>query len=70
VGKHPLFPKLRDAVAALDGAFHVGRDWDPYAWIDFWESARRRPGSADHAAALEIQRIEWQLLYDYCSEQP
>lgn len=70
VGKHPVFPKLRGAADALGGTFRVGAEWDPFAWVDFWESARLRPGSPDHALALEIQHIEWQTLFDYCSEKP
>lgn len=70
VGKHPVFPGLRDAVSALGGSFRVGTEWDALAWIDFWESTRKRPGSPDHTLALEIQRLEWQALFDYCHEKP
>lgn len=72
VGRHPLFPALREAAAGIvesrGGSFRVAGDWDPFAFIDFCESARRKPGSADERLALEIQRAEWQLLFDWCAK--
>jgi hypothetical protein len=72
VGRHPVFPVLREAVAQLlaergDRGFRLGREWDPFAWIDFWEAARRRTQSAEYALALEIQEIEWRTLMDWCA---
>jgi len=72
VGSHPLFPALveeaREIAARFPGAgFHPGSHWDPFAFIDFCEAARRKPASPAHACALEIQRAEWQLLFDYCA---
>ena len=66
VGAHPVFPALRDAAAELAGSFHPGDRWDPFAFIDFCENARRQPGSPEEQTAREIQRAEWQLLFDYC----
>lgn len=72
VGRHPVFPALRDAVAQLlsehpASRFHLKAEWDPYAWIDFWEEARRQPGTAKHRLSLEIQRVEWEILFHYCA---
>jgi hypothetical protein len=72
VGRHPVFPALRDAAAAIAAGhsaagFRVGPEWDPFEWIDFWERARRAPGSDSERAALAIQRAEWELLFDYCA---
>ncbi len=67
---HPVFPLLRDAAAEIAGGakeFRVGAEWDPFAFIDFCEEARRRAGSAAERLAREIQRAEWQLLFDYCA---
>ncbi len=61
VGAHPIFPLL--ARAAGQGGVH----WDPFAFIDMCEQARQRPGSELEARARTIQRIEWQLLFDYCA---
>jgi len=60
VGAHPIFPALARA------AGHEG-PWDPFAFIDLCEEARRQPGSEIEARAREIQRVEWQLLFDYCA---
>jgi hypothetical protein len=65
VGKHPIFPALRAQAAAFRVDF--GPAWDPFAFIAFCEKARGTPGSADERRALEVQRIEWQLLFDYCA---
>jgi hypothetical protein len=60
VGVHPIFPALARA---------AGQDapWDPFAFIDLCEQARRQPGSELEARARAIQRAEWQLLFDYCA---
>lgn len=65
VGTHPIFPALRQASSAIGVDF--GAKWDPFAFIDLCESARRQPGSAEEQRALEVQRMEWQLLFDYCA---
>lgn len=64
-GKHPIFARLaREAGAS---GYPTSSEWDPLAFIEFCESARLRPGSADEPLALEIQLLEWQLLFDYCA---
>ena len=75
VGSHPVFPKLAAAARELldqaPGArFKIKEQWDPFAFIDFVEQARRKPGSADEALALRIQLAEWQILFDYCASVP
>lgn len=70
-GTHPTFSNIADAAARvlerIPGAeFRVGK-WDPFAFIAFCERARSQPGSAQEQAALEIQRAEWQILFDYCA---
>jgi hypothetical protein len=60
VGTHPIFAALAEA---------AGRQspWDPFAFIDMCEQARKQPGSALEASARAIQRVEWQMLFDYCA---
>jgi hypothetical protein len=65
VGPHPIFSALRHAAAEIGVDF--GPRWDPFAFIDLCERARQHPGSADEQRALEVQRAEWQLLFDYCA---
>jgi len=69
VGQHPVFPALRDEAQriAAAGAFAVGAAWDPFYMIEACEKARREPGSEFERTMLEIQRAEWQLLFDYCA---
>ena len=71
-GSHPVFPELLKAAKEIlkrapDSPFQPGARWDPFAFIDFCEEARRKPESAAELTAQEIQRAEWQLLFDYCA---
>ena len=72
VGTHEIFPALVEATTAVikrhpQAEFRPTLKWDPYGFILFVERARQQPGSPSEAAALEIQRVEWQLLFDYCA---
>ena len=72
VGAHPIFPALAAEAAQIvsrrpDAGFKVAAKWDPFEFIHFCERATRQPGSAAEQAALEIQRAEWQLLFDHCA---
>lgn len=74
VGSHPVFPKLHHEVEELSAKSHrhpfkTSGAWDPFAFIDFCEAARRKPGSEQEQFAIEVQLIEWQLLFDYCAQQ-
>lgn len=64
VGRHPVFPQLAKAAAEL--GYPAGERWDPFAFVDYCESARA--GSAEERLALEMQRAEWQILFHYCAE--
>lgn len=76
VGTHPVFRQLRTEAAAVLArasqpvALQLQKEWDPFAFIEFCESARKRRGSADEQIAREIQLAEWQLLFDYCARSP
>jgi hypothetical protein len=65
VGQHPLFPALRRKAAEI--GVELGDRWDPIAFIDYCERARRQAGSVVERKALEVQRAEWQLLFDRCA---
>ena len=74
VGDHILFPRLREeaariATAVPEAEFRIGATWDPFGFIDYCEQVRRRTGSPAEKVALEIQRAEWQLLFDYCARR-
>ncbi len=67
VGTHPIFPALRERAAAIGVDF--GPRWNPRAFIDYCEQSRQHPGSDNERRALETQRAEWQLLFDYCNSR-
>jgi hypothetical protein len=72
VSAHPvneqLFEASKEIVARYPEAeFRPGARWDHYAFVMFCERARQQPGSPSEQVALEIQRAEWQLLFDYCA---
>ena len=74
VGEHAVFPELLEAARAIapahpDAGLKFSNVWDPLAFIEICEQARRRPGSELERAALEIQRAEWRLLFDYCARR-
>lgn len=71
VPQHPVFPALREAAAkaaqASDAGWKPGVTWDAAAFIKLCAEGRRKPGSPAERLAVEIQRLEWQLLFDYCA---
>jgi hypothetical protein len=72
VPSHPIFADLAKAAAAVETRFPDsglspdGR-WDPIRFVGICERAGREPDSPLYQAALEMQRAEWQLLFDYCA---
>src|SRR5579863_5025359 len=72
-GKHPIFPELA-AEAANSGYRDLVKPastaWDPFAFIEYCELARRQPGSPNEQIAIAVQLLEWQLLFDYCARGP
>ena len=65
VAAHAIFPALREQAAELGLDF--GSRWNPQRFIEFCETARERPDSDEELRALAVQRVEWQLLFDYCN---
>ncbi len=75
VGEHAIFPALLRAAQEItpqsDERWSVlldGSSWDPFRFVDLCDAARR--GEALLAAdCRKVQRVEWQLLFDYCWRQ-
>ena len=72
VGDHAVCPALLERAQSVETAYpdaglRLSIAWDPFAFIQICEQARRQPGSGMERAALEIQRAEWQLLFDHCA---
>jgi len=63
VGTHSIWTALQTRAAEIGVA--TGARWDPIAFIDYCEHAK--PGSAEERKAQELQRAEWQLLFDWCA---
>jgi hypothetical protein len=63
VGAHPVFPALR--ARAVELGLPSPPQWDPFAFIHYCE--RAAAGSGEERRAMEVQRAEWQLLFDHCA---
>ena len=77
VGRHPVFAGLReaalrllsgseDAGARLRGEIDGSKEWDPFWLGDECQAAYQGAGDDLEQRLMEIQRLEWQLLFDYC----
>lgn len=71
-GRHPVFEPLAAAAAALQrnkglNLLALASGWNPMAFIDLVEEARDKPESDKERFAVEVQLIEWQLLFDHCA---
>jgi len=73
VGEHPIFEPLRIAAAELVSAsppqestdFMVNPSkWDPFAFIDLCEACVKGRSPAERLCR-QIQKREWELLFDY-----
>jgi len=82
-GAHPVFPRLADE--AERAGYPAPHPWDPLAFVDYCETARRRrhraekerpekehlqeERSGEERLARRVQLIEWQLLFDYSARE-
>ena len=71
-------PVLRDVAARAEGTFsgqHGARDlqhlidddWDADGFVDVVEAVHRKPDDPLYPAAVKLQRMEWQALFDHCA---
>ena len=71
-GEHPVFPDLARSAARLAAGsgsdaerLTEGDRWDPYAFVDLCQACVS--GRSDwEALCRRIQRLEWDLLFDFC----
>jgi len=77
VGTHPIFISLHRAAAELAAtnarevstAFLLNQSrWDPFAFIDLCENCVQHQSPAE-TLCRQIQRAEWNLLFDHCHQQ-
>jgi hypothetical protein len=43
-----------------------GGAWDPDAFVDLVERVHDRPADPLHEAAVQLQRLEWEALFEHC----
>jgi hypothetical protein len=70
-GRHPVYRRLAPEVVKITRQhprvdFRTGR-WDPFSFLSFCERVKYQPDTLQLKVALEIQRVEWQILFDYCA---
>ncbi len=63
VGRHPAFQIVNERLAELGLP-----EWEPFAFVDRCERAARTGGDEERVCR-EMQRIEWQVLFEYCRER-
>ncbi len=81
VSNHEVFPAVRAAALErwsaaggagaerLQAAAQTRPQWDPFWFIDQCESANRGGASELDTPLREAQRLEWQILFDYCCQK-
>jgi hypothetical protein len=71
VGRHRIYTALGEAaqeIVASHGAdLKPPTPWDAAWFVDLCDSIWSEPEHPHHLIALEIQRAEWQLLFDDCA---
>jgi hypothetical protein len=71
VGQHCIFADLRrrssEILERCGAPWALKDDWDPFLFIEWCDQARREPGIKKERAAIEIQRAEWDLLFEWCA---
>jgi hypothetical protein len=60
VGRHSTFPAIAAAARKLG---YPAADWDPFAFIEFCD---QKPGSAEELLAVDVQLVEWRILFAHC----
>ena len=70
VGSHRIFGDLARAAERFPAAkVSPNGRWDPIRFVEICEQAQSQPDSPLAQMALELQRVEWQLLFDYCARE-
>jgi hypothetical protein len=69
--RHPAYQLLGPEVMKIvrshpEVEFRASR-WDPFAFLAFCDRVKSQPGTLQEQVALEIQRAEWQILFDHCA---
>jgi hypothetical protein len=71
-GRHPVFAVIANALPqTIKGSdpelSRLSKDeWNPGELVDLAQELHNRPSDPRHAAAVAIQRLEWNCLFGYC----
>jgi hypothetical protein len=70
VGAHPIHEALRSAVLDLAASrmWPSFLTWDAFAFVDLTE-LHADPAAMAHEFCRQVQRLEWELLFDYCHDR-
>lgn len=77
VGRHPVFKRLGLEAKKLADAtgndpatefLRSASNWDPYQFVDLCEAVQTLHLNC-RSLCLQIQRLEWELLFDYSYQQ-
>jgi hypothetical protein len=69
VGNHPVYPAVVEAVRQVPGGrLPLTDKWDPHAFVALCEEAEHE-GGAIETYALAVQRVEWEIVFDYCARK-
>jgi hypothetical protein len=63
LGRHPLFADLAKAAAKV--GYTPSGTWDPFAFVDACARVIGT-GGAEELLCQRVQRVEWELLFDWC----
>lgn len=76
-GAHPIFPALAANAAVAINPLPADKSllrllsdgWDPDAFVDLVEQVAARPQDPRLRTVQELQRMEWQMLFDHCTRE-
>ncbi len=45
----------------------IGNGWNPKAFVDLVEAVHGEEADARHSLAVQLQRLEWKVLWEFCA---
>jgi hypothetical protein len=74
-GQHPVLASLKAKAATIVNRAPADKtllrltsgDWNPNLFVDFTESLADDGSNPLHEVAVELQRMEWLALFEYCA---
>jgi hypothetical protein len=75
VGAHPVIETLTHQAGSIVNAFPadnsvlrvIAAGWKPAAWVDLVEAVHESPADPRHNIAVQLQQLEWNLLFAHCA---